>query len=297
MSFKQEWKNRVCQNMKRCPTGFRDWLETKDYDAAFFDHMLYKRTFLIQKSLLDDYDHFTCITGLEGMGKSTLAIQYCSMVSPRFSLKHICYDMVDLIEAMRTAQPGDSLLLDEGGMFLFSREAMMDTNRQLVKLFMIARQRNVHICVCIPNFFTIDTYLREHRVKTLIDVFKRGHYRLYIKEAIKYVSVYGKKFKNASSVKVPAEYMHNGHFNKPIPLHNDISDSQYREFKAKHFEKFITQMKDTFSQIENSKKYVSVSQYIKKYPMKRDTVLRNLKKGLIKGKQIGNKWYISPEML
>ena len=78
-------------------------------------------------------------------------------------------------------------VLDEGNLFLFSRESMSDSNRNMVKLFALMRQRNACIILNVPNFFTVDSYVRDHRVGTLNYLHARGKYQCFVRKAIKII--------------------------------------------------------------------------------------------------------------
>src|SRR3990167_8531161 len=77
------------------------------------------------------------------------------------------------------------LQMDEGGMDLFAREAMRSSNVWLNKTFFAQRFLNVHTTICIPNFYMLDSGVREHRVKTLILVLHRGMYKVIVGEGIR----------------------------------------------------------------------------------------------------------------
>jgi len=273
---------------------FLKWLQSKSYLAdRYFSALIYYRCFKIDRELKEDYDHVSVVTGLEGTGKSWFAIQLCSVISPTFSIEFICYSLADFVRIIKTAQPGDSILLDEGGQFLYSRQAMSDSNIVTTKLLMLARQKNLHVCICIPSFYSIDTYIRLHRVKSLYHVPKRGQIKLIIKKGIKLVSKEGAKYQTLTQVKLPVETFHTGYSAKKFPCFNNLNPDTYKELKAKHLESYIEEIEtDIKAKSKTEPDYISLAEYMKKVSVSRDTLKNWIKQGKLMGKRIGHKWFI-----
>ena len=274
---------------------FRAWLIEKDgIGNRFFNVELYLRAWSTYKKLRKDYDDVTVVVGLEGLGKSTQAIQYCSVVSDTFSLKHICYEMSDFVNAIKIANKYDSILLDEGGMFLFSRDAMSANNKILVKLLMLSRQKNLHICIAIPQFTAIEKYIREHRVTTLINVYKRGKNVTYIDKAIKIISEILPKKKDFSAVKVPNGTFVHGYFAKVFPTMNDISHETYKQFKEDHLNRFISDIETETvpADAEVKKEYIPGDVFRKRTGVKQRQFSHLVTSGRLKGRKFGGKWFV-----
>jgi energy-coupling factor transporter ATP-binding protein EcfA2 len=193
------WEENVDKILRDCRSSksndFRNWLtKKKGMGAPFFDSYFHKRLHNIHNAVnYHDSDHFIVLAGKEGCGKSTFAIQIASLLDPTFNINRVCFKMTDYIDRLRNSKPGQAFILDEGNMFLFNREAYSDDNRFMVKLFALMRQKNLITIICVPNFFTLDSYVRLHRVDTLIYISKRGKYIGYVKGAIKIVSKEGQR--------------------------------------------------------------------------------------------------------
>lgn len=233
-----DWLEQRIPNFKK--KQFKDWYQIKSYVGKPFDYFLIYRCFLIKQLMKKDRDFFTVITGLEGLGKSTLGINLCSMVDMFFGIKQTCFVQSELFDALDGAK-NNSILVDEGGTILFSREAMRSDNISLNKLFMTLRARNLNFVICIPNFFNLDRTIREHRVNMLLHVHKRGHYRMFTKEAIDLINKYSLKNKNVMATKIPNGSFYDGKFYKSIP--DTYNYNHYLVKKDDNITRFIKRSK------------------------------------------------------
>ena len=276
------------------------------------DPFLYLYAYKVRKKLNDDYDHITVITGKEGTGKSTFANKLACLVSPGIGINHVCYKPLDLVAAMETASKGDTIWIDEGALFLFSREAMGKNNKMLIKLLTISRQLNIHLMICIPNFYIIDTYIREHRVSSLFHIKRRGRYRYFAENVINLVSVYGKKSKNVLSkdITIKKGFL-DGDFNKYWVETPDLTEEEYIVRKTLNMNEHLEELRIEMAEqgehetgngglaakkpVETSKGYVDLTTFAKFTSLTRDTIKRCVQNGSIKGRRIGTKYLVSRE--
>jgi len=118
-----------------------------------------------------DSDWVFANTGEEGSGKSMLSLFIAKKLENKLNLKEtIAFTMKEYIELVKKHRnnKGKVLIFDEAVSSFFSRESMGKFNRIITKLFIINRSFNhIHI-LNIPNFYYLDIYLREHRIKTLL---------------------------------------------------------------------------------------------------------------------------------
>lgn len=294
MLSKMDWCDVVDHVEKKLKFGakFKEWMLSRESVGYHFDYLLWGRAYAISRELEKDNDHISVIAGMEGSGKSTMATQLCSVVSPNFQIKNICFELPNFLKQLRDAKAGDSFQLDEGAMFLFSREAMSRDNRITTKLLTVIRQKNLHICVCIPNFFIIDSYVRDHRVKTLLQVKSRGLYKGHIGTAIKLVSKYGAKNKNVFEAKIPNGSYWDGRFNKTFPLNIDMDE--YRKYKAKHLDSFL---KDITKSYGGEPRFVPLKEVKHLFTKKGSSLYDWLKSGEIKAEKMGGSWVIDRKSL
>jgi len=164
--------------------------------------------YMIQDQLTKNRDWVSVVDGQEGEGKTTFAVNYCAWISPTFTLDNVCFGYNSFLLNLKDSKPGDSIQADEGANFLFSREAMNSDTRDSIKVFTQVRYKRNHIAVLIPNFHILDSYLREHRVKSLIHIISRGNYKAIINQlAIKRVSDLGRKTKQVDKSKTYFGYL------------------------------------------------------------------------------------------
>ena len=310
LTDKYTWEElviKVCNNVESTliKAGYKkqefiEWLSTKESLGYVFDYNLWLKAFLISKDLNNDVDYFTVCSGKEGTGKSTLLAWFCSAVSPTFSLKNICFEMLDLGKLLKTVKPRDSIILDEGLMFMFSREAMTGSNKMITKLFSIMRQKNIHIAIAVPNFFNLDTYVREHRVNTLLHISTVGKYMGLNKRGILYCNDQAKRLKNPSAIRYKEGMSWRGYWNKEnkqgdkFPVINDLNHVVYKDLKAKHMDGFLEEF-ISFAEKSNTPKnklFVSTKEFSQITGANQDNIGKLLLEGKLKGKKIGSKWFV-----
>jgi len=272
---------------------FIEWYKTKEYVGKPFDPTLIYFAWKGYKKLKDDKDNITVICGLEGEGKSTLGINYCSLISPNFNFDSTCYDNEELKTNMREANGGDSVLADEGGVMLFSREAMNKTNKAIIKILMAVRERNINLVICVPNFFVIDSYIREHRVNVLIQIKKRGYYRGYLREGIAIINR-NAKHKNVMGVKIGTDKYWDGTFNKELPKGYDYVS--YKKKKNKNINTALAPTKDNEELSNNNSmrgELIPLHLVARKLNISSHSIQAIVRRNDIIRKKIGTFWYIS----
>lgn len=127
-----------------------------------------------------DYDWIDIITGPEGVGKTSLAANKCRYIDPTFRLdKDTAFSYDDMVRMIKKSYPGKAVLIDEGALIFFSRDYAGTSTKDAVKMLTTMRAFNLFVAICIPNFWIIDKYIREHRGRTLSRVIHRGWYWHY----------------------------------------------------------------------------------------------------------------------
>ena len=271
--------------------GFKAWLMTKEYLGVKFDPMMYSLAFRIYKKIHEqDSDFFITVTGREGKGKTTFLMNFLALIDPELNLKKICFKPLQFIEAVEIGKKS-CIHLDEGNLILFSREAMSGGNKDMVKILALMRQRNLCVGICVPNFWTLDTYMREHRVNCVIDITARGHYTGYIDKAIQLLSKYGKETKSCSSVVCPYGTFWKGTFNDGIPNINDINKESYMKHKTDTFDSFIADLKVAYQEKTDSKS-IRASEAQKILAMSASGITKWIKEGKLPAKKVGRLWMI-----
>ena len=111
-----------------------------------------------------------CFGGMEGAGKSTLAAQTAYHLDPDFDMeKQTVNNLKNYVRITKKYKdtPFKAIFFDDAVNSLFSRSFMDRSNVILVKLFISNRSFQQFNILTIPNFFYLDKYLREWRIKTL----------------------------------------------------------------------------------------------------------------------------------
>jgi len=164
----------------------------------FYLHQdLKKNLDFMKEKVKDDWDFIVCVDGMEGGGKSTMAIQAAFYLDPQMTIDNICFDAAEFEKAVKNAKKFSSIIYDEAVTGLYSREAMQFINSTLVKMLMQIRQKNLFIFVLIPSFFDLDRYAAVWRSRGLIHVytknFTRGFFGFFEYEKKKRLYLLGKK--------------------------------------------------------------------------------------------------------
>lgn len=278
---------------------FKEWFMYRLNKLGYcFDAMLILRAYHIYKELKNGLDHFVVFTGREGTGKSTLCIQFIAWIVPdNFTNKDICTTFEGFLarlsarykqvrENINVLENHKGLTLDEGNELL-AREAMSKHNVFFQKVFNIQRALGFAIGICIPNFFMLDTTVRDHRVKTLIHVIERGKYRCIFSQGIKWVSKEGKFTKNVIVPSLSRKFYFNGYFNQYFP--NTIDKDNYIESKLDG----IGELLEGANQHYITKSMYSTREAANVLGVTTETIANQIKAGKLEGKKVGGQYYIT----
>lgn len=177
---------------------------------------------LIKRIIRTDQDWLHIVTGYEGSGKSNLGIQICKTIDPTFIVKRITFTSEEFLIAINEAKPYQAILMDEGVEGFFSRRAMSKENVDIAKTLTQIRFKNLFICICIPDWFLLDSYVRSHRVRSLTVVKERGIFAFYSKRQTKKI----RRNPNNKVTEYGTAFFHNT-FKKPdYPLWDDYENKK-----------------------------------------------------------------------
>lgn len=239
-----------------------------------------------------DYSPFIVIDGNERLGKSTLAAQVASTLDENFNLEKDNLDFQDFVNSIDNGQVGEAIVFDEATTGLFSRQAMTKINATLVKTFMVSGAKNLITIVCIPNFFMIDRYIRDHRIDALIHIPKRGRYWYYNEKKAKDLSKKGYKYMNHTAVFPNFK----GYYNKKFP--ENFPYEPYRKKKIFYIDGMLKSLRESINNDKedlNIQKMIRASALAKQIGMPLSTMQRKLSLGEYKGNKKGRIWYITEE--
>jgi hypothetical protein len=258
-------------------------IETEQVEIPFKDDKGELAIYLdkIRKRIkFNDYDCFIVMCGKERRGKSTLAAQIGDYISEyKLTNDQICEDINSFLDALKNAHKGDVIIFDEAGTNLFSREAMTSMNRILVKAFMISGLKNVCIILCIPSFFLLDSYIRNHRVDLLFHIPKRGKFKVYSARRAKLISILGSKTKSMNVTKANLK----GWFLKQYP------ERLEKEFRIKERKFKFGYLKDVKRDMEG---YYKLYKFAEITGLAVTQIYDLIKRKKIVAKKIGHRWFI-----
>lgn len=148
-----------------------------------------------------DWDRTYIIDGMEGAGKSLLALQLAKYVDPTFNLTRVTFNGIDFSKAIDEADPFQAVVFDEAFNGLASSAATSKMNRFIVRKLMECRQKNLFIFIVLPTFFLLQKYAAIFRSKALFHVYtdkkgNRGRYKIYNYKNKKLLYLNGAKFYN-----------------------------------------------------------------------------------------------------
>lgn len=309
----------IAEIMEDCQiydSKFKDWLEERKYlKYKLFDSKMYGKLYRIWDDVMhNDQDHFIVVTGKEGKGKSVKAWKDAALLDPTFDSSHLCYDKNQFFDWVLNGKRGQVVWLDEGVLFLFSREAMSNTNRALVKMITLMRQCGLIVMICIPSFRNVETKIRDSRVDTLIDCRaptdstgrKRYLYTVYNKKAVKIVSevMRQKPQFTPMDVKCPAGSWFKGVCTNYIPEVNDLTVEKYKELKLNSLKESIEELKNstgTARENQESRRanavYVKLSKLQSIMGLSMDALYQKAKRKEIPARKIGKNWMIKREFI
>lgn len=137
---------------------------------------------------MEQYSSDNCyiVTGPEGIGKTNLElwlmeIWYDEFLKKQCATEFITEDLPPFIRALRAAQPGDGIALDEGGEL--SSVSSFDTMvKDMVKAFKVMRAKKFLTIICFTNPLHMHRYWREDRIRGVFFIPKIGEAHYYPKE-------------------------------------------------------------------------------------------------------------------
>ncbi len=182
-----------------------------------------------------DQDRVYVVTGREGLGKSTLAMQLAYVVDKKLSLDNIVFTANQLEKRITESKRFTAIIFDESFSGLSSKGAISKENKRLVRLLMMMRQRNLFLFIVLPSFFHLEKYVGIFRSTALFNVlvsrknFKLRYYKVYNYKQKRELYIKGKNLMDYSRPKIPKSYR----FYKKLPP--TIDDKAYRKKKLDTF--------------------------------------------------------------
>lgn len=125
----------------------------------------------MRRNVAANYDNVIAVVGAEGSGKSNLAWQICHAYDEGFDLnKQYVYGAEDFREKLREGGDlGRTFWMDEGSNIANNRDWQSTGSKDFIQILEMMRSRGWTLVFCIPAFERLDVYIREHRIRYLIE--------------------------------------------------------------------------------------------------------------------------------
>jgi len=137
-----------------------------------------------------DKDFVGLVTGGEGNGKSSLAVEMARYVDQDFDVeKQVAMSYEDVIRTADELDPGQALVIDEGIEMLLSRNHAKKKNKIILEWFREVRAKNLFFFICMPKFKEVDKPIRDDRAHTLVRCVGQGRGHFFNKSKMDEITV------------------------------------------------------------------------------------------------------------
>lgn len=125
----------------------------------------------MRRNVDSHYDNVIAVIGAEGSGKSNLAWRICHAYDGDFDLTNqYVYGAEDFREKLREGGDlGRTFWMDEGSNIANNRDWQSVGSKDFIQILEMMRSRGWTLVFCIPAFERLDVYIREHRIRYLIE--------------------------------------------------------------------------------------------------------------------------------
>jgi hypothetical protein len=222
---------------------------------------IFKVLINIYNGLKNNYDYVLVVTGDTGLGKSMFVLHlmetWQKIIGEEIDadlINHINVDKKRWLTNFKTLKEYDINVFDEGAKGLSSKQYNEKFSKLLEQLFQVIRFKKFFTVIVIPNFFRLDKYFREDRLRGLVYIDKRGHYKFFTRKRIVELTGKNKRLyvKNMNLVRP----IHNYSF----PDYKGVLRSLYDDMKSDGVDNIID---DTIKQVDDYGDKKSINDLIK----------------------------------
>ncbi len=151
--------------------------------------------------LQNDWDYTLIVVGGTGVGKSMFALHllecWYDLILRKGVSKELAVQMASdykvWLDNFKRIGAYEMNTYDEGATTLDSKSHMTKLSRDLTMLFNVFRAKFFFSVIILPSFFGLNKYFREERLRGLVWVDKRGHYKFYTKTGIDFLNAYNER--------------------------------------------------------------------------------------------------------
>jgi hypothetical protein len=210
-----------------------DGLEVEHYIDGYLKTNLDE----IKDSVLNKgWDYIAVVSGIPGVGKSTLAQTICKYLDPTFNTKdRICFNGTGeegLVQRTTNGSLGQAYMLDESFETMNTKVSRSSEFVRIMNHLQLIRQKGLFIILCLPNFFDLNKGIAIFRTTHLFvvyhDNFKRGYFGAFGRDGKRILYVKGNKYVDYNCIKPNFK----GRFTKEWIA----NQKQYDELKLGHLQ-------------------------------------------------------------
>lgn len=169
-----------------------DPLDFPEKGARPGEETLYNFCRQIRKRLENDWDIVIGVCGEEGSGKSTLAILISKYLDKDFSCRRNIIaspNVQDVSENLLGKLPKYSpIVVDEAIKVMYKLGWHTSAQLMLNTVMSVCRAQNKVALLCMPRFLDFNEYNRQHRIKIWLEVVKRGHAFVFVRDMSPFVN-------------------------------------------------------------------------------------------------------------
>jgi hypothetical protein len=107
-------------------------------------------------------------SGKERTGKTTLGWQSCKLIDDDFTADNVAFTIQEAKKLLQVSDKQSAIMIDEAQWMLYGRDALSSSSKWLNKTLMKIGQLNYFIWLNIPDYFSLDPYVRKFRVTCLL---------------------------------------------------------------------------------------------------------------------------------
>ena len=133
----------------------------------------------VRDRIANDWDACIADVGYTGVGKSTLAWRLGEELDPGFNQSHMCLSQQEVEAALKVAQRGDVVVVDEGVEVVYSLDFATRESKDFVRWLDVCRRRGVILIVNMARLRQMSGRVRDDRALFAVSVRRRGRAILY----------------------------------------------------------------------------------------------------------------------
>ena len=148
----------------------------------------------IKQGLERNYDFVLVVSGDTGTGKSVFVMHLVEAwlklngkSVTKDDIRLINVDKLKWLNQFKELEHFDINVFDEGAAGLGSKQYMETFSKTLEMLFQVIRYKRFFTIIIVPNFFRLNKFFREDRLRGMFYINKRGEYKYYSRDRVQHL--------------------------------------------------------------------------------------------------------------